>query len=287
MSMRTRAFVIGLAASLLGGVGARAETLPIWWADAVAPPAIEALEAAFESALPNPITLNGPRGATLSVTHCDAAADAASRHFTTTNTVAQQHVLRCTAIAHVLFAAEAGQSTFRAPNTKYKGRVVPGGAPKPLTLADVHVLPALLAPYEGCGFGVLALRAADQFWSLARFAHVYGAGQEDDGREGDTLNGEGAKALTVQASDAGLTIKQNGVTATLALLALGDFDSDGTEDALVQKNSGQTARLYMLSQFRAGAVMRVKNLGASYEDLAETCPDLMLELAKSSLEVKG
>lgn len=283
--MRTSAFVTWLGVGLLSAVSARAETLPVWWAPSLAGPQIEALEEVFEAPFPAPIQMQGPRGAKLSVTSCDEAADAVSRNFKAVTPAAQDRVMKCVATAHVLFAAEAGTSTFRLPVNQVTGRPVPGGAPKPLSTAHVETLPAMLAPFEGCGFGVLALRASDRFWSLLRFAHVYGAAQEDDGRDADTLNGKGNKALKVKETEAGLSLRQNGLAVQLSLLALADFDADGTEDALIQKTGGgDSGGLYMVSQFREGAVMNLKNLSTHYKSLLRRCPDLMLDMARTSQE---
>lgn len=286
--MRTSAFIAWLSLSFLAATSVRAETLPVWWADKLAPPGVDALEGAFEADLSAPIVLEGPRADRITVETCDDAADAANRNFKPVDPANRGEVQKCVAMAEVLFAAEASASTFRQPATQTKGRPVPGGAPRPLSIAHVELLPAMLAPFEGCGFGVLALRASDRFWSLLRFAHVYGAGNADDGRESDTLNGKGDKALMAKETTEGLTLKQNGVTVTLSLLALGDFDADGAEDALIQKSgveksgSEETARLYQVSQFRDGAVMRMRHLDESYHRLLGQCPDLVVDLARTS-----
>ncbi|MGB0919833.1 MAG: hypothetical protein ACPG06_08365 [Alphaproteobacteria bacterium] len=294
--MRTSAFVKGLSALLLifAAGAVRADPIPVWWAAELAAPGGTALEAAFEKPLPQgPMILRGPAGALglygstgplVEALACEDVVDALDRNFVAVKAADKPLALWCAALGQIVQAAEAESSTFRrAPEAIVDGPLVPGGTPIAWKTESVGVLPAYLAPLDGCGFALLALRASDQFWSLARFAHVYGAGEKDDGRAADTVNGNHPRALVAKVqSDGGLYLRQNGQAATLHLLGLGDFDGDGAEDALIRKTDQAGAALHIVSQFRPGAVMRLRDLSDRYLELIKACPDLVLDFAAAS-----
>lgn len=284
--MRTSLVALLIAGFSLCAPVAWAETVPVWWSASLAGPAAEDLEAAFEAPFgEGGAEFTGPQGSVAAPESCAEAADLLTRGFKAPRDQGIQ-AARCLALAKTLYAAEAETTLFRLPIAD-GAELVPGGAPRPLEASWLMQMPALLAPQGTCAMKVLGLRASGRFWSLARFAHVYGRGEGDDGRDAQSISSKvedaaTGKLIAVFPSGQRVQLLQNGQNVQIDVLALADFNADGVEDALVLHQSAEGAELFTLTQYRPGAIMSAAELGAHYQRVLAACPDLTLALARET-----
>ena len=273
--------------SVLFGPAARAEPdqIPVWWSAALAAQSEDALDQSLYE--PLQVTLRHRQtGITKSAEDCFDTADLLERGYRPAADMAQQDVLEAyLCLARRIIAAAA------IPKTSHL-RTHDDGAP-PLAADDMKRLPAMLGPGQSCALRAVSHLTGNDWYSIARFFHIYMGGQKDDYREErsivtnpDLLAAD--KLLVAQDGPDRLILTTTTHSVSLMRLGFGDVNGDGIDDMLLLRVPEQgLPQLAVLTKVRAESLISPLNRTDIFLDFSYSCPDEAVTLIARHADKEG
>ena len=270
-------FVIGLSAQ------AQDAAFPLWWAEELSLQDDLAVEEALDQPLANPILMkrDGITGTqTETVYNCADYGFAWAKGFrapAANSEAAAQAVMRCdllTALGRGVAAREGGL------RVEDRDDLV-------LSFDEKFALgiPAWLIRGENCTEDLALLKLSRDWWSYGRYFHAFrrDGASGDDGREErsivfsddeEEVSPGPDKLFVVQLSDNRMRLIGGGRDIILTLAALGDFNGEGFDQALMLVEDGVHSRLVTLERRGRAPVLDLASPDQLLSDIVERCPSI-------------